>query len=240
MMDHAENRWKQGDYLGAIQDYRLIIENHSKSDVVDEAYYWIGTIESLNLQDYTSAIITYRNLIRDFPDSPYRIKAHKAIAEIYAEKMNMPGNAISEYEKLIDIATQSSLKEEVRYRIGEAYVELHDLEQARTEWGFLLKETPRSAWADNALYHIGSTHFLEGQFDKALNVYQSLLGLYPDTELQAEAHLGIASCLEETEKLQEALDKYRELIDDYPNPEVIQFRIKNLERRLKDVSSKTG
>lgn len=232
-MAQAEGRWKQGDYLGAIQDYRRIIEEHPKSAVADDAYYWIGTLESLYLHDDVHAVLTYQKLIHDYPASPHRLSAQQAMAEIYDYKLHDLRRAITEYQKLIEKDSDPKLREKIQYRIGEAYMDLNDLDQARTEWDLLVKQAPQSSWADNALYRIGNTHLLQAQYQLALTVYQDLLVRYPGTDMRTETQFGIAQCLEETERLKEALAKYRELETDYSNPQIIQLKIRNLERRLK-------
>ena len=230
IIEMAEGRWKQGDYLGAIQHYRRVLDSHSKSDAVDDAYFAIGTIEALDLQDYGNAVITYRNLLRDFPDSPYRLRAQEAIADIYDQKLDDPRTAITEYQKLIEMAKHTTLTEEIRYKIGEAYVRLNDLEQARIEWGMLMEESPNSLWSDNALYRTGTTYFLEKDYEQAMAAYRHMLDTYPDSDFGPEAKFGIANGLEETGRLEEALEKYREIQTTYPNPNVIDVKIKHLDK----------
>lgn len=225
----AEQRWKEGDYLGAVRDFRRIVEDFSRSDVADDAYFSIGTIETLYLADFEDALLNYRSLLRDYPDTPHRIEAQKAIAEIYDRKLDNPGSAITEYQKLIEVAANEEMVEETRYRIGEDYIRLNDPAQARVEWGLLLDEAPQSVWADDALYRTGTTFFLERDYAQAEATYRRLLEEYPRSDLRPDAKFGIANCLEETGRIEEALSLYREILPEYPNPDVIKVKIRFLE-----------
>ena len=232
LLESAENRLRQGDYLGAVQNYRTIVEDYSKSPEADDAYFSIGTIEVLYLQDYQGALLTFRSLIRDYPKSPLLPKAQQWIAEIYDQKLHRPQTAIAEYQKLVEMTDDPALRDEIRYRVGETYVTLNDLDQARAEWEELLRDSPSGARADNALYRIGTTFFLEQEYDQALKSYERLVKNYPDSELRAEALAGIAGCYEEMDQPETALEKYREVEPLYPNPGVIQLKIKSLEEKL--------
>ena len=54
-----------------------------------------------------------------------------------------------------------------------------------------------------------------------------------ESELAVEARYGIANSFEETDRLQEALQRYHDLEASYPTPGVIKLRIKSVEKRLK-------
>jgi TolA-binding protein len=238
LLEKADARLRQGDYLGAVQNYRTVVENYSKSKEAEEAYFSMGTVEVTYLQDYEGAILTFRSLIRDYPKGTHVPKAQQWIAEIYDQKLHKPRTAIAEYQKLAEMTKDPDFRDEVRFRIGEAYVELNDSDQARTEWGELLGDSPSGKWADRALYRIGTTLFLDGQYDQAENAYERLLKDYPESGLRAEAIAGTADCYEATGRLEEALAKYREAEADYPNPQVIQVKIKAIEEKLGDGSGK--
>ena len=50
----------------------------------------------------------------------------------------------------------------------------------------------------------------------------------------ADAKYGIGMCLEEQDKLQEALSVYKEVKDIYVNKEMLEKKIESVEKRLKE------
>jgi hypothetical protein len=48
----------------------------------------------------------------------------------------------------------------------------------------------------------------------------------------------MANCLEELDRLDEALREYRSLANSYPNPKVIEVKIHSIESRLKTPTGK--
>ena len=229
----AEERWNQGDYLGAAREYERIIHEYPKSGPAAEAYFWTGIITYLYLHDPQRGLEAFSKLVTDFPKSSQVPAALRYMAEIYDQRLGQPRRAIVAYQRLIGSSRDPQEIIESQYRIGEIYLELGDFDQARTEWELLMHRDPKGSWSDRALYHIGSTYFLQGQYLQAIAAYERLLADYPQSELIIDTKYGIANSLEETDRLEEALQRYRELETSYPTPGVIRLRIKSVEKRLK-------
>lgn len=233
LLDSAEARWKQGDYLGAVQMYEQLIDEYPKSSFVADAYYAIGTIEYLYLKDYPKALEAFRKVVADRPTGPLVLQAHRTLAEIYDKEYHDHRRVIAEYQKLLEKTRDRAVSEEIQYRIGEAYFDQGDFEQARSEWDQLPKQAPKSEWADKALYRTGSSYFLQGRYNKALAVFQDTARRYPDSSLRVERAFWTANCLEELERFEEALKLYRSLEKSYPNPKVIEVKVRSIKSRMK-------
>jgi TolA-binding protein len=232
-LEMAEERWNQGDYLGAAREYDRIIHEYPKSGPAAEAYFWTGMIAYLYLHDPQRGLEAFSKLVSDFPKSSQAPSALRYMAEIYDQRLGQPRRAIVAYQRLIGTSKDPQEIAESQYRIGEIYLELADFDQARTEWELLMRQDPKGSWSDHALYRIGSSYFLQGQYLQAIAAYERLLADYPQSELAVEARYGVANSFEETDRLQEALQRYHDLEASYPTPGVIQLRIKSVEKRLK-------
>jgi hypothetical protein len=71
-----------------------------------------------------------------------------------------------------------------------------------------------------------------------LSIYQETARRYPQSDVRVETRFWMANCLEELDRLDEALREYRLLANSYPNPEVIKIKIHSIESRLKTVPGK--
>ena len=58
------------------------------------------------------------------------------------------------------------------------------------------------------------------------------------TDLLIEIRFWAANSLEELDRLEEALGEYRSLLDRYPNPKVIEIKIRSIESRLKTITAR--
>jgi len=226
LLASAEARWKQGDYLGAVQAYERLVDDYPKSVYVDDAYYAIGTLEYLYLNDYPKAVDVFHKIVADHPNSPLVLQAQRTLAEIYEKKYQDHRRAVAEYQKLLERVTDRAVAEEVQYRIGEVYFDQADFDQARSEW------------ADNALSRTGSSYFLQERYGEALAAYQEAARRYPDSDVMVEIRFWAANSLEELDRLEEALAEYRSLTGRYPNPKVIEVKIHSIENRLKTITAR--
>jgi TolA-binding protein len=233
----AEARWRQGDYLGAVQAYEHLVDDYPKSVYADDSYYAMGTIEYLYLNDYPKAVEAFRKVVTDHPGSPLVMKAQRTLAEIYEKKYHDPRRAVAEYQSILDRTRNRAAAEEIQYRIGEVYFDQGDFDQARNEWEQLLGQSPKGEWSDNALYRTGSSYYLEGRYSDALATYQQAVKRFPDSDVSVEIRFSMASCYEELDRWDDALREYRSLAESYPNPRVIQLKIKNAETRMKTITA---
>jgi tetratricopeptide (TPR) repeat protein len=228
----AEQKLRADDYLGAVQDYEKITEEYARSRWAPEAYFWVGVIYFLYLDDPPKAIRSLQKSIQMADLQPdHLVAARQYIAEIYQKKLNKPKEAIAEYEKIMQESPEPEQVLESQYKVGELYFDLGDFEQARTEWDLLVKKNPSSRWAPAALYRQGSTYFITGNCKEAVVLYQRLLTDYPEKELSHYyAKFDMANCLEEGQRLAEALQLYKELEGHYPNKDLLSSKIKRLEK----------
>src|SRR3990172_3706295 len=114
----AEERWNQGDYLGAAREYERIIHEYPKSGPAAEAYFWTGIIAYLYLHDPQRGLEAFSKLAADFPKSSQAPAAFGYMAEIYDRRLGQPQRAIVAYQRLIGSSRDPQEIAESQYRIG--------------------------------------------------------------------------------------------------------------------------
>ena len=230
LLQSAEKRLEDGDFLGAVNSYEYLIEQYPRSDFLDDAYFAIGTIERLYLGNHANAILAFRTVAESFPGGTLAQEAQLILGEIYEKKYGDSRRAIAEYQKYLEITSDKNRGEEVRFRIGRIYFEQGEFEQARNEWSQLTAQTPASEWADNAVYHTANSLFLQDRHEKARSILENAIQRYPESDVLIEMKYSLGSALEELGRTEEAIQAFRKIKDDYPNPGVIGLKIQNLER----------
>ena len=190
-----------------------------------------GIIEGFYLSRFKEAIDSFSRLILLYPGTDEALRAQRDIADIYMDKLRDYRRAIFEYQRLLEDYRLPPQKEgEVIYRIGLAYIELGDLEQARVELEDLVKRFPSLAITQKAELAIGDTYYIEGKADKALKVYQRLVEGSRGSPLP-EARFKMALALEEMGRYGEALREYRRLLKEPSLKGLISQRIRGIRER---------
>lgn len=209
---YAMGRFEKKDYLRSIEAFRIVTLNHSTSDLVDDALFYLGESHRLS-REYPVAVVTYRRLLRDFPQSPYADDAQFQLAfSIFKQSspvaltQDKTFEAIRELQIFIDEFPESELILQARelqqqcfdklaekdYRIGHLYFKMNDWEAARIYFSELIKAFPSSEWARVAQYEIAESYAEEENWEKALQAFNVFAQRYPDHKLMPKVKDRIA------------------------------------------------
>ncbi|NQV42001.1 MAG: tetratricopeptide repeat protein [Candidatus Marinimicrobia bacterium] len=107
----ALSAYQNGDFMGAIDAFEMLIANDSQNDFADNAQYWIGE-SYYALDEYSKAIEAFRKVIQ-YTDTN---KADAAQFKIGYSYLNSGDKArgYDELERLLDMFPESSLREKVK------------------------------------------------------------------------------------------------------------------------------
>lgn len=231
LMSVAEAKWQQDDYLGAIRDYEKLIESYPKSSLIPEAHYWKGVTFLLYLDDTEVAVAALKQVIqleKARGVSDHSLSARHYLAEIYERRLKRPTEAISTYESIVATSDDHEQVLASRFKIGELYYDMGDMDQARVEWDLIVDNAPKSPWAPSALYRKAGSYFVSGACEAAMSVYKTLYTTYPEDQNSHFAKFRAANCFEMEERPSEALILYKELEESYPDPAMIKQKVKVL------------
>jgi len=107
----ALSSYQNGDFMGAIDAFEMLIRNDSSNDYADNAQYWIGE-SYYALDEYSKAIEAFRKVMQ-FQESN---KADAAQFKIGYSYLNSGDKArgYNELERLLDMFPDSSYREKVK------------------------------------------------------------------------------------------------------------------------------
>ncbi len=219
-----------GNYEQAAEIFQLVYEKHPDSPMASAALLQAGEMFNLYLARYHEALIAYLLVEKDYPETAEAALARRQVARIYKQRLRDYDRAIIAYQKLLaDGVTDEDL---VQYEIADAYFRLNNFEQARIEFESLLKSYPQSPLVPEVSYRIAVAHSLEGSLDQAEQAYRGLIAAWPDGPYTLEGRFGLASVLEEQEQLGESLQILKKLKGLYPNPEVLDEKVRRVSARI--------
>lgn len=227
----AEAKVGLGDGEGALAAYRRLADRYPNDPRRPGVLVRIADLSASVLHDDRQAIRAYGRVIRDYPLSDAAMAARERRAHL-SQKAGEIDRAIEDYYALLKHHPDRADRHRYRVLLVGAYLAQRGFPQARIELKPLLDDPAVPAGVrEQALFAAGESYFLEEKPEQAVPYYQQLLQEFPTSSLASEAELHFATCVEELGYLGTARDITRDAARDYPNPKVIETRLKSLKER---------
>jgi tetratricopeptide (TPR) repeat protein len=114
------------------------------------------------------------------------------------------------------IAGQKALGGHGRYLMGLAFLKLDKGEEARKNFEFALSNYPGSSLRQELLLGIADSYFLEGEFNKAEQAYNSIFKSYPASDYASIIYMKRGLAQRRQGKWVEAKGSFGRVIQEYP------------------------
>lgn len=175
----------------AAQGFREFLTRFPRSDLADDARYWLARSLDESKARPRDVVAAYRTLIEKHPRSNYRDDAYFAIAEVRrrARRPEDRNEAIKAYLDFIEHCPKSKRVSEAKLKIGELYYNhpLRNYEKAAEFFRRVIKEHPESSFVTRAHMQLARTQLRLGRVEEALAIYAKLL----ETGLPDKQRVGV-------------------------------------------------
>ena len=139
--------------------------------------------------------------------------AIQAAHDLYYDKKY--SQALSAYLVLLEGPLQTNTKDLVRLNIGRCYGELGDDVNAIQFFRVLIDDKPDDSYATQAVYQIANLYAGRYQYGEASQICRKLAEKYPDTKTASIAGYLTAQYLYYDQKYDEAIECYRDYLNNY-------------------------
>ena len=214
----AETYYRNKQYKLAAKDYDsyLGMKKHTTANGMLQAYYGAG-YACFSERRYDASLPYFMNFVnRSAKDDIRYSDALNRIADVYFSKRNV-ANAESYYSK--SFAAGGKGKDYALFQRGYCMGLLKKYDKKISIMDELVRQMPRSSYADDALYESGRSYIQLDRNLEAVERYQNLLANYPNSELAAKAALEIAMIHDNGGDKEQAIRSYKQVIKDYPGSE---------------------
>lgn len=195
-----------GNYRMAKLSYQDFIKDYPKSDLIPNAYYWIGK-SSANLGEDEEAKRNLRIVADQYTDSEVGTSAVIDLGKIY-EKTGDLTSAIDLYGKVIESQVQKGDKiAELLYMKGMAEKANADTAAVYETLNQILTYHEGTIFADKSKIELGILEGARGNFESAENLFRDLAHNRLD-DIGAEAQYLYGRALLEQEKYREAITAF--------------------------------
>ncbi|MFC1538956.1 outer membrane protein assembly factor BamD [Candidatus Latescibacterota bacterium] len=205
--DRGMQYMERKDYIKAQTDFQTVIESYPASVLVDRAQFMLGEA-NYNNEDYITAAYEYDRVFKDYPSSNYAEEARYKRAMCYYHESPKAALdqentllAIDEFNRFIDNFPRSKFADDTQecidelreklaykdYRNAETYRKLKKFEAAIQYYRYVIKDYPRSVWADESQYGIGLVYLKQKNYERAKEVFQRLVSLNVSEVLKNKA-----------------------------------------------------
>ena len=123
--------------------------------------------------------------------------------------------ALSAYMDLLGGPLQTNTKDLIRLNIGRCYGELGDDVNAIQSLSTLIDDKPDDSYSTQAVYQIANLYAARYQYSEASQICRKLAEKYPDTKTASIAGYLTAQYLYYDQKYDEAIECYREYLNNY-------------------------
>jgi len=219
-----------GDLSGADELLLELQARHPDCARAPEALLEAANVLNHGLGRYQAALLAYLSLEREYAAAPQVGVARRQVAELYKYRLDDQPRAIAVFQRLLDDAGEDV--DRLQYEVADCYFRLNNFEQARIEFENLLRHYPASSLAPEVQYRVAVTLVLDGEAEPAMKAFREVPARWPQDPYAVEARFGLATVLEERERLREALAILEELQGVYPNREALTQRIEHLKGRI--------
>ncbi|WP_452601583.1 tetratricopeptide repeat protein [Pontimicrobium sp. MEBiC06410] len=174
----AYTYFKQKNYAKATEHFKTFIDAHKEDKVrLNDAYLRLadGYFVSSN---YNEAIAAYEKAIQVGEiESDYAF-FQKALSYGY---VGQPARKIKELEQFISKYSNSKLRDDAMYALGNAYVKAGDNNKAMTMYDRLNSEYSNSSFVSKALLRQGLVYYNASENQSALTKFKKVAGDFPGT-----------------------------------------------------------
>jgi TolA-binding protein len=233
LLEEADQRAGNGDYRKAVALYQRVVTLAPDSTLAIRALYKLGFVQETYLRDYESSVLHYGEFLKRTKDPVRAYEVQKRIANIFFEHHRDPEKAIVAYRRLMEMNPESLELDAFQLRIALSQFRKSDFAQARIEFQSLVERFPKSPFVPRARFEIGNCYYMEGRYDLAIEALKQVLRHHPQSDYAVEAQFLIGQSQEHQGQLRAALQSYEAVKGRYPAGDVVDLRIQDVSKRLK-------
>ena len=161
------------------------------ADAESQLVYCTGLIRS---GSFAKARRQLDALVREWPTTPQAAKAQQGLADLCLTYLGQTEDAFAEYRYLLDFYSSRINYDKVADKLYEVakkmkaegkevcFVRFENVVDVRRAFEACVLHAPGAKWVAEAMLTIGALREKEGEYAKAVQVYENLRNLYPGTE----------------------------------------------------------
>ncbi|MCP4724431.1 MAG: tetratricopeptide repeat protein, partial [bacterium] len=214
-----ETYFEEGSYSEAVKNFEKIVNDHSKSDVLNEANYYAGECH-FELGDNNKAESFYNAVINSqkpiFKDYAYYSLGWTLLAQ------NRHSEAIAAFKSLMQNYPQSDTVPDAKFKLGETYWRNEDFQLAVDTITEIIDHPDNVGYRAAGYYFLGDAYYELENLTKSREYFKKVTDEFPDSNFANEALIGLGWILYNEENYTEAAIIYARLVQNSGPGEIFE------------------
>lgn len=201
----------------AVTTLRKFLRTYPESRLSEQAQYNIAYIY-LNTGNYSQAVEEFQTVINKYPGTSWAARAQYNIGDTYYNAGDYE-KAIAAYREVMEKYPNSDYIIEAANGIEYAQVSSGNTDAGTSVLEEFLEENPQTSMADRLRFRKGDKLMESGDYEGAIEEFQQYIRITNNEELLPDAHFNMASAYEQMGQVNEAINRYRTIVDEHPDSE---------------------
>jgi len=177
------------NYTLALEVLGEIEKNYSKSNELDEVYYWLSLIY-IKGKDFNISITYAERIIKNYPDSQFKWWANYLIASSNFELGNIE-KAERLFKEIIAKSNDPEVRDNTYLYLLTFYIQQKKYLEAIMLGEQYLRNYPRGALASKVYFYLGESYYAQNDWNKSLDSYIRALKIASDDSLKDLIYQGL-------------------------------------------------
>ncbi|MDR8393105.1 tetratricopeptide repeat protein [Aliifodinibius sp. S!AR15-10] len=217
MFQVANSYYRADQTYEAVTTFRRLLRIYPYSRLREQAQYNIAYIY-LNTGNYTQAINEFRTAINKYPNTSWAARSQYNIGDAYYNAGDFE-KAVEAYKKVLEEYPQSDYLIEAINGIQYAQLSSGQQDSSSAILEDFLGDHPQSTTADRLRYRQAENLYQSGDYPGAINEFRQYIRITNNQDLLPEAHFSLANAYEQTQKVNQAIESYQTIVENYPDSE---------------------
>jgi tetratricopeptide (TPR) repeat protein len=189
-------------------------------------------ISENSINDYAKALKYSNFLAYSARENTNQIGYLVKSSELLFDKLNRYSEAIPAIQKVLFLVNDQFIKANLRLKLIRSFYFIGEYENALSEVQLALQTKMNDAFTFQTLQIKGHIYQAQQQYEKATEVFLSLVQKYPIDSLKENIHISLALNYEESFQIQKAIEVLKSIQEVHEVPEFIKLRIARLEKKV--------
>ena len=207
----------------AARAFESLLADDPRYAGADKVLYELAWVRKSSGQE-DAAADAFGRLAREHGDSPLAAESWFNVGEYQYHRRKDYKAAVTAYSSAVAKAGKSELGEKAAHKLGWAWFQAQEYQQAEKAFGAELRDYPSGALSSDAHFMAGESLFKQSKYETALAVLQNAAGeKLSSTDFTALALLHAAQSAAQLQKWQLSLKLLAQLQHDFPkSPQMVQ------------------
>lgn len=230
-LQSGEKKQKLKQFKEAIDDYERVVRSRPQSPEAIRSAKYAAEICLYELKDYKRAEEFFRHVVKQGTDPGDIRWAQKNLGDLFYENLSNYSQAVAEYQRLLQGDLELKEESAVRLKVVRSYFYMANFDQAISEAEEFLARKPNAPNQFEMRMLIANAYQAKGKLDSAIAIFESIEKDFPGNKDLSQAKLNKALAFENKKDWDSAIKTLEEVKVGYPYPDVIDVKIKGIQRR---------